>query len=148
MFALDTPAVTGQGAIGTHHPMAGNGDRQRVGGTGLRHRPRGLWSADALGNLGVAGRGAWGNLPKRLPDALLEGRAAHIERQLKTQARCFRETDYLGHDLLEIGVTAVQRGSFCVAVAASAASSAVGGEVLAVMFMALSKMAQSGMRLL
>jgi hypothetical protein len=69
------------GAVGRHHAVAGDDDRDRVGAAGLAHRP-----GDALdppGELAVGLRGAVGDLAERAPDALLELSAARRQRQVE-----------------------------------------------------------------
>ena len=39
---------------------------------------------------------------QRLPDALLEGGAAHVERQVETLRRRLDEADHPGDELLEV----------------------------------------------
>ena len=48
-LALDAPAVAGKLAVRPHHAMAGDRDRERVGGAGLSDRAHGLRPADRLG---------------------------------------------------------------------------------------------------
>ena len=76
---------------------------------GVRHRAHGLRQADALRDLRVGHSRTGRDLAQRLPDALLEGGAAHIERQIETEGRRFDEADHLGHPLLEAFVPADQR---------------------------------------
>ena len=60
--------------------MAGDRHREPVGSACLCHCPHGARGADALGDLRVAGGLARRYFAQRLPDALLERRAAHVER--------------------------------------------------------------------
>ena len=53
----------------------------------------GLWRSDAPGDLGVGNRLADGDLLERLPHALLEGRAAHVERKIQADPRRLNEAD-------------------------------------------------------
>ena len=48
------------------------------------------------------------DLAQRLPDALLEGGAAHVERQVEAERRRLDEAHDLGDQLLEIGIAADQ----------------------------------------
>src|SRR5262249_53474493 len=78
-LALDTPAIARESTIGAHHAVARDGDGERVRGAGLRHGAHRLGRTDARGELAVAHRGTCRHLAQRLPDALLEGRAAQVE---------------------------------------------------------------------
>src|ERR1041384_3864659 len=84
-LALDAPAVTGKRAVVAHDAVAGNGDRDRVRGAGVRYRTHRFRHADPLRDLRV-GRGRPGrNLAQRLPHALLKGGAAHVEREIEAE---------------------------------------------------------------
>src|SRR5690606_23932151 len=65
---------------------------------------RGMRGTDPPGDLGVTGRGAGWYFTQRLPDPLLERRAANIERQVETDPRRFHEADDLRDQLLELTV--------------------------------------------
>src|SRR3546814_1597936 len=78
-------------------------DRQAVGAAGLGHRTHRLRLPDAAGNVGIADRGADGDLAEGPPHALLEGGAAQVERQIETEGRRLDEADDLRHPLLELG---------------------------------------------
>ncbi len=70
-FSRRSPTITGQGAIFTHHPVAGNNHRQRIRRAGAGHgsyRPR---LANMLCHLAVAAGLAHRDLPQRLPDLQL-----------------------------------------------------------------------------
>ena len=75
--------------------MAGNGDsefvRRACSGDGT-HRLR---RSDAPSDFGVGNRLADGDLLERLPYALLEGRAANVEREIEADPRRFNEADNL-----------------------------------------------------
>ena len=90
--------------------MAWDGDRQRVGGASPCHGPHRARRADACGDIGVARGPARGNVAQRLPDPLLEGRAAHVQRQGQAQARCFDEAHHLRHQRLEGRIATDQLG--------------------------------------
>ncbi len=93
-----------------HDAMAGDGDRDFIGATSLGDGADCARLTDAPGDLGIACGFAWRNLPQSLPDALLKGRAAHIERQIEANARRFDEADDAGDELLEFRVAADQIG--------------------------------------
>ena len=61
--------------------MAGNGDGDGIGADGGGNGAGRRGAAKLSGDLGVAARFAAGNVPQRLPDALLEGSGAHVERE-------------------------------------------------------------------
>src|SRR3546814_14389990 len=83
-------------------------DRQAVGAAGLGHRTHRLRLPDAAGNVGIADRGADGDLAEGPPHALLEGGAAQVERQIETEGRRLDEAADLRHPLLELGLAADQ----------------------------------------
>ena len=62
------------------------------------------------GDFGSSGRRAGRDLAQRLPDALLERRAADVEGQVEPERRRLDEADDAGHELLEAGVAADQPG--------------------------------------
>ena len=73
--------------------MTGNSDREIVRRAGARDGAHSLWRSDASGHLGV-GNGLTGrDLLERLPDALLEGRAAHVERKIQAGSRRLNKAD-------------------------------------------------------
>src|SRR6478735_4129548 len=80
-LALDPPAIAGEAAVVADDAVARYRDRVGVGRASPGHGANRSRRADLLGNarvrLGLAGR----DLAKRQPDALLEGRAAHVQRQ-------------------------------------------------------------------
>ena len=59
---------------------------------GLRHGAHRLGRADPPGDFGIAHRLADRDFPERLPDALLEGRAAHVERQVEADPSGLRRS--------------------------------------------------------
>lgn len=60
----------------------------------------------AGGNVGVAQRGAYGDLAQGLPDPFLEGGTPQVQWKVQPDGRGFHEGDDAGHQLLEIGVAA------------------------------------------
>jgi putative protease len=107
-LALHAPAVAGKPAVVAYHAMAGDGDRNRIRCTSLCHRASCFRRTHAFGDLRITRGRARRYLAKCLPHALLESRAAHIERQVESQRRCFDEADDPGHELFEILVAADQ----------------------------------------
>ena len=80
-FALDAPAIAGEAAILADDAVAGDGDGDGVGADGGGDGAGGGGPAEFAGDLGVAaGFAAW-DLLQRLPDALLEGGGADVERE-------------------------------------------------------------------
>src|SRR6516162_5267498 len=91
--AFDAPGISRERAIVADHTMAGNGDGEIVRGarSGNRTcRPRG---PNTPRDLGIADRLADPNLPQRLPNTLLEGRAADIKGKVEADRGCFDEAD-------------------------------------------------------
>src|SRR5207245_5327117 len=70
--------------------------------------PHGLRRADARGDLRIRRRGAGGDLAQRLPHALLERGAAHVQRQVEAERGRLDEADHLRDQPLEVAVTADQ----------------------------------------
>ena len=110
LLALHAPAVAGQRAVVAYHAVAGNRDRQRIGGAGARHGARAGGQADAPRQFRIADGAAGGYLAQRLPDALLKGRAAYVERQVQAQGGHFDQADHPGHRLLVVRLGAAQVG--------------------------------------
>src|SRR2546426_837315 len=108
-LALDAPAVARKRTVVAHDPVAGDGDRDRVRRASLRDGAHGFRQADALCDLRVGHRRAGRNLAQCLPDALLKGGAAYIERQIEPERWRFDEADHFSHPLLEVLVAADQR---------------------------------------
>ena len=67
--------------------------------------------ADAAGDIAVRCRRAGRNGAQRRPDLMLEGRAAHVERQIEALARRLDEGDDLGDQLAEVSIAADQLGA-------------------------------------
>src|SRR4051812_28785523 len=109
-LAFHTPAVASQGAVVAHHAVTGDRDCQFVCRASLCHSPNRLGSTDTPGNIGVAYRLPCRNSPQCLPHALLESRAAHIQRQVQPDAWRFDKADYLGDKLFEARIPANQPG--------------------------------------
>src|SRR5262245_13091829 len=105
-LAVYTPAVARGGTIGAHHPVAGNGDRNAVGGASLCHRAYRLRRSDPLGEVAVTCRRSRRDVADCVPHPLLECSAADIERQIEASRRRLDEADDLGNEPLEALVTA------------------------------------------
>ena len=78
-FAVGTPAVAGEFAVGANDAVAGDDDGEEVGAAGGADGADGLGRADGLGDLGVGAGFAAGDFEQGLPDALLEGGGADVE---------------------------------------------------------------------
>src|SRR5260370_11310794 len=78
-LAFDPPAVSGQVAVFTHHPVTRNDNGNRIGGAGASDGPRGLGLAQRFRNLAVGARGPIGNAPQRFPHALLKRCGLDVE---------------------------------------------------------------------
>src|SRR3954451_12131722 len=66
--------------------MAGHDDRDRVAAVRGTHRSGSVRTSDLLRDLPVAARLAVGDREQRLPDTLLEVRAAHVELEVEVHA--------------------------------------------------------------
>src|SRR5205807_7301251 len=107
-LALYPPAVAGERPIVAHDPVAGNSHSDIICCAGLCHRANRLRRSYSVGDVDIARGLPDGNLPQRLPDSLLKGRAAQIEGQIKANRRCFDEADDLSNQRLEPRVAADQ----------------------------------------
>ncbi len=73
--------------------MAGDGDGQAVGSAGGGDGAGGFGGAEGFGDLGVAGGFAGGDGAQSGPDALLEGGAANVQREIGFGGGAFDEGD-------------------------------------------------------
>ena len=108
------PALTGRAfcliAIAAHDALARNGQCDRVGGAGASDSAgRGQW-ADPTGQLRVAHGPFYRDCAKLLPDAALERRTAHIEREMKSFSRLVHEADHLGQIVVDDGLVRDELG--------------------------------------
>ena len=110
VFALDTPAIAGQRAARPHHPVTGDCHRQPVIRAGAGDRTNGARLPDLRRDFGIGGRLARRDLLQSVPDALLKGRAAHVERQLKPARGLLDKADDLRDPALEFGIGSNQPG--------------------------------------
>ena len=92
--------------------MAGDRHRQRVGAR-TPARPRAPTSARRSARRSRRSSRVLpgGNLAQRLPDALLERGAAHVQRQIQAEPRRLDQADHLRHELFEAAVAADQLGA-------------------------------------
>src|SRR5258706_12080750 len=88
--------------------MAGDRHGQYILAASLGNGARAVRRADARRHLRVASGRTCGNLTKGRPDALLESRAAHVERQIESERRLLDETDHRRNGLLEGQVSAYE----------------------------------------
>jgi hypothetical protein len=86
-LALNTPAVAGKRAIASDDPVARDGQGDRVGSAGICNSPNSAGFADTVGERPVGHDGPEWNPEQSLPDALLEWRAANVERQVEAFRR-------------------------------------------------------------
>ena len=91
--------------------MAGDRQRQRIGGTRPGDPPGRFGRTDTPGDFQVARRVPHRNLTQRLPDPLLKCGTAQIERQVEPKLRCVDKPHHLGYPTLEPGIPPDQ-GSF------------------------------------
>src|SRR5690606_37147356 len=80
-FTGRAPAVARESAVATHHPVAGDNNRQPVGGTGPGHRPHRTGMTYGVGHLLIARGLPARNGTQSLPDLTLEGCTANIQWQ-------------------------------------------------------------------
>src|SRR5262249_39306588 len=105
-LAFNSPAIAGERAVIPHDAVAGNSHRYCVGAAGLGHGAHSPGLADTASDLGIARCLADRDLAQHLPDALLEGRATHVERQVEADPRRLYEADHPGNELLEFAIIA------------------------------------------
>mgnify|MGYP007107411623 CR=1 FL=1 len=87
LFYLQPVGVAGEGAVGTHHPVAGLKDGDGVAVAGTAHGPAGRGPANGSGQLAVgAGLTVGGSCSSR-PRRPLEGGALGGQRQIEFPAR-------------------------------------------------------------
>src|SRR6185503_1500895 len=105
-LALDTPAVTRQATVAANDAVTRYRDGEHVRRARGRDGARGGRRPDSPRELGVARGVAGRNLAHRLPDALLKGGAANIERQFEADLRRLDEADDPRDERLECFVAA------------------------------------------
>ena len=90
------------------HTVARDRDSQRIGPDGRPDGAHCLRCTDAMCDLRITHRLARRDFAQRLPYALLERSATHIERQVESQGRGFDKAHHLGDHLLELGIASDQ----------------------------------------
>src|SRR5580700_3811597 len=90
--------------------MARNRHRENIRGACLSDSTSSPRHSYLLRDFGVSRGRAGRNLTERFPDALLEGRATNIERQVKTDSRLFDQPQDLGNDGFVAGFVSDQIG--------------------------------------
>lgn len=85
-LALEAASIAGQAPVGPDDAVAGNDDRDRIAAVGKPDRARGGGPAHTPCELAVGRRLPVWDLPQRLPDAALEGRAANHKRDVECGA--------------------------------------------------------------
>src|SRR5208282_6842508 len=110
-LALDAPSIAGKVAVGPHHAVTRDRDRQRVGGAGLSDRAHGPRTADRFSDLGVSGRPTRRDGAERLPDPLLESGAADVKWKVQALAGRLHQADDLRDRPLERGLAALKLGA-------------------------------------
>mmetsp|Transcript_643 Transcript_643/g.1311 ORF Transcript_643/g.1311 Transcript_643/m.1311 type:complete len:288 (+) Transcript_643:200-1063(+) len=88
LLALQPAGIAGQRSVGTHHPVAGNQDGNRVAADRRTQGPGGTGAPQALGQAAIGVRGAWRDLQQRPPDLALEGRAGRVQRRQAEGPAC------------------------------------------------------------
>ena len=109
---FDAPGIAGRRAVIANDTVATDRDRESVGRTGSRHGTHRLRRADAPRKLGIGHGRTDGNVPKRLPQTLLERRAAHVQGKIETDPRRFDEAHDPRHQdlVLTIGADEMRPG--------------------------------------
>src|ERR1700682_2909846 len=110
-LALDTPSITRERTVAADHAVTRDSHSERIGGAGLRYGASRLRRADAAGDVAVARGLSCGDGPQCLPDALLEGCAPHIQRQIQSQSGRFHASDHPSNPLFELNI-ATHEGRF------------------------------------
>jgi len=105
-LAFYAPRITGQRAIVANYTMTGNGDSEFIRGASSRHCADGLRRANAPRDVSVGHRCAGRYFPKRLPNALLEGRASDIKGKVEAQPRLLDEPNHARNQVLVVAVSA------------------------------------------
>ena len=78
-LALEAAGVAGQSTVGADHTVTWDDDRNRIAVVRHAHRPRRLWSADAIGKLPVADDRAGRDTAQLTPNACLELGACDVD---------------------------------------------------------------------
>src|SRR5258705_6710450 len=107
-FRVYAPAIAGKSAVVPDNPVTGNRYRDPVGSAGSGDGASGFRCPDPLSYLPIAGGLTSGNFHQRLPDTLLECRAAHVEREFETDPWVFDEADDSGDNFFEAAISAEQ----------------------------------------
>src|SRR6266404_7240550 len=81
-FALDAPAVAGEGAVTADDAVARDGERDGIGGAGAGDGADGAGGADSARHVGVGARFAARNAAQLFPYALLKRGGADVERNV------------------------------------------------------------------
>src|SRR3954471_17482913 len=94
LLALHSPPITGQRSALPDHAVARYSDCHPVTGAGPCNRPRGLWHADPLRDIGVGRRLAERDALQLFPDPQLEGAAVKVQWQFATLHLGFHQIDH------------------------------------------------------
>src|SRR5689334_20700489 len=105
-LAFYAPRITGQRAIIANHTMTGNGDSEFIRGASSRYRADGLRRANTPRDVSVGHRCAGRHFAKRLPNALLEGRASDIKGKVEAHPRLLDEPNHARNQVLVVAVSA------------------------------------------
>ena len=109
-LALDAPAVAADIAVFAHDAMAGDGEGDAVGGARLGDGAGRRWLADGAGDLAIGARAAVRDGAQCLPDAPLEGRRLHIQRQIEVRLLAVQMADDRRNGGIEAGGIPRDRG--------------------------------------
>src|ERR1700674_3644984 len=96
---MQPPPIPAERAVGTDYAMAGNDDRDGIGGTRARHSSRGGGPSQRARHLAVSARSAEWYGAQSLPDAALESSSSHVGGQIKLRLRAREVPDDRAHPL-------------------------------------------------
>ena len=99
-FAIHAPTISGDVSVVTNYSVTRNCDRKCVRAASLSNSPRRILETHPVCHFGVADGLPGGNALELLPDALLEGGASNIQRQVQSDFRSLDEANYLCDELL------------------------------------------------
>ena len=89
LFAVEAPAIAGQGAVCADDAVARDDDGSGIGGAGAGE----VGLAEGASDLRIGASGTAGNFLELLPDAALECGGLHIKREIHTGRMAFDATE-------------------------------------------------------
>src|SRR5690349_20844701 len=103
---MGSPAVSGQASILLHDAMAGNCQRYGIAGACPGYGTHGLLVTHFFGDLTIAARFSIWDFAQGFPNAALEGRSLHIEREVQANIAALQILLNFGCDLFEAAIIA------------------------------------------